>query len=192
MAESDNIKKIQMSELQSNLELNKLLLKYISQEYAQNDTAVIANLLDVSKKIILPEDKLEDLIKVALNDPNVKVEINTTKKQQSCNCCGKCKMNLHLFANIISIMVDGRSLRTVQPYVTEFLEDSCSVSLSRTYIREFIKIERINPANTNTTNTTNTEVQEKNINKSSDKSSDKSVSDIPVSKTNSPPDSFRE
>ena len=124
MAESDNIKKIQMSELQSNLELNKLLLKYISQEYAQNDTAVIANLLDVSKKIILPEDKLEDLIKVALNDPNVKVEINTTKKQQSCNCCGKCRMNLHLFANIISIMVDGRSLRTVQPYVTEFLEDS--------------------------------------------------------------------
>ena len=94
-------------------------------------------------------------------------------------------MNLHLFANIISIMVDGRSLRTVQPYVTEFLEDSCSVSLSRTYIREFIKIERINSANTNTTNT---EVQEKNINKSSDKS----VSDIPVSKTNSPPDSFRE
>lgn len=185
MAESDNIKKIQMSELQSNLELNKLLLKYISQEYAQNDTAVIANLLDVSKKIILPEDKLEDLIKVALNDPNVKVEINTTKKQQSCNCCGKCRMNLHLFANIISIMVDGRSLRTVQPYVTEFLEDSCSVSLSRTYIREFIKIERINSANTNTTNT---EVQEKNINKSSDKS----VSDIPVSKTNSPPDSFRE
>ena len=54
---------------------------------------------------------------------------------------------------IISIMVDGRSLRTVQPYVTEFLEDSCSVSLSRTYIREFIKIERINSANTNTTNT---------------------------------------
>lgn len=173
MAESDHIKKIQMSELQSNLELNKLLLKHISQEYAQNDTAVIANLLDVSKKIILPEDKLEEIIKVALNDPNVNVEINTTKQQQSCNCCGKCKMNLHLFANIISIMVDGRSLRTVQPYVTEFLEDTCSVSLSRTYIREFIKIERIESAN----------VQEKNINISSD---------IPVSKTNSPPDSFRD
>lgn len=172
MSTTDQIKKIQMSELESNLDLNRLLLKYISQEYATNDKAVVANLLDFSKKIILPEDKLIEIIKLAVNNPDSVVEINTNEKTKSCNCCGKCKVNVHLYADIISIMVDDRSLRTVQPFVTEFLEDKCSISLSKTYIREFIKIEKIQQP-------TETVVQEKNIEVSKSKDDEeKSVSDI--------------
>lgn len=142
MSTTGQINTIQMSELETNLNLNRLILKCISQEYTTNDKTLVANLQDSSKKTILPEDELIEIIELAINNPDSVVEINTNEKAKTCNCCGKCRVNIHSYADIISIMVDDRSLRTVQPFVTEFLEDKCSISLSKTYIRDFIKIEK--------------------------------------------------
>lgn len=75
-------------------------------------------------------------------------------------------------------MVDDRSLRTVQPFVTEFLEDKCSISLSKTYIRDYIKIEK------NRQPTDETVVQEKNIEVSKSKDDEeKSDSEESLSQT---------
>lgn len=178
MSTTGQINTIQMSELETNLDLNKLILKCISQEYTTNDKTLVANLQDSSKKTILPEDELIEIIELAINNPDSVVEINTNEKAKTCNCCGKCRVNIHSYADIISIMVDDRSLRTVQPFVTEFLEDKCSISLSKTYIRDYIKIEK------NRQPTDETVVQEKNIEVSKSKDDEeKSDSEESLSQT---------
>ena len=37
-------------------------------------------------------DKFNEIIELAINNPDSVVEINTNEKTKSCNCCGKCKV----------------------------------------------------------------------------------------------------
>lgn len=136
-----------MDKLQySDLEGNAKLLAFVNGIYikilAENDKALVANLLDQSKKVIISTRDLTDLIKIALEDFDVEVNIVTDIEKKGCTC-GKCKTSIHLFERIDSITIDEEEMKDVVPALYKFITKTFNISLTRTYTDRFIEIEPV-------------------------------------------------
>lgn len=125
--------------IEENRELEKACFDAIKKVLANNDKALVANLLDFSRKIILSTKTLKKLLKIALGKDK-EIKIDTDIEQKTCICCKK-KVNVHVYETILSITVDGEELENAEPALVEYLTEECLISLSRTYKEKVIHIE---------------------------------------------------
>lgn len=130
----------------SDFEANVKLIAFANQIYikvlSQNDKALVANLLDQSKMVIISVRDLKELIKIALADFDVTVDIVTDIEKRGCRC-GKCKTNFHIFARIDSITIDEEEMKDVVPSLVKFINKKLNISLTRTYTDHLIDVEPI-------------------------------------------------
>lgn len=131
---------VEMSELEINLELKNIALKIMKEIIATNDKALVANLVDFSKKVIVSEEHLTKLLKTAIG-PETSVVIISDEEERSCSCCSH-KVNIHPFAKVRSITIDGDDLGDAQPCVKDFIMNELNISLERIYRTSFISVER--------------------------------------------------
>ena len=126
--------------LQQNIEIEKECFKIMKDMIATNNKALVANLLDMSRKIIVSTKDLKRLIKIAVGDEN-KIKIETDIEQKTCICCHH-KVNIHPYENIIRISIDGEDFEDAQPDLYEYLQSYCNISLDKTYKENVIHIEK--------------------------------------------------
>lgn len=123
-------------ELIDNNELNKIYIKAAKEIISTNDKALVANLLDLSKKVIIDYDMLKSIIKTALaNNEKVKIEIVESETGKTCNCCCG-KTTFKLYKNIESINIDGEDIKIKEPGLYKYLNEYLNVSLTKTYIKD--------------------------------------------------------
>ena len=123
-------------EIESNQEFNKYAFKIVKEILSTNDKALVANLLDLSKKIIVSATSLSELIEHAVDGV---VCIETDEETHSCKC-GSCKT--HLYETITSLTIDGVSLKKAEPELYKYINDELCISLSKTYASYMFKIEK--------------------------------------------------
>jgi len=116
--------------------VNEFAREVITSILTTNDKALVANLLDQSKKVIVDASSLRKLISMIADTKDV--EIDADAESKSCSCkCGTTK--IQLFETIESITVDGEALDAdIEKYINETL----NISTTRTYASSIIKIER--------------------------------------------------
>lgn len=125
----------------SNRELDTFVRQVLIDVLAGNDKALVANLFDVSGKIILDGASLTQLIKIGLGETNVLID--TEDSGIKCNCCTKCKCKVRIFSAIKSIKVDGKPLSEVSPEFCSYITDVLKISLTRIYAKTFIDFEAV-------------------------------------------------
>lgn len=116
--------------------VNEYAREVITSILTTNDKALVANLLDQSKKVIIDAKSLVKLIRMITDSKDV--EINADSESKSCTCkCGTTK--IQLFETIKSITVDGEALDAdTEKYINEIL----NISTKRTYASSVIIVER--------------------------------------------------
>ena len=132
---------VSLDQLKKNLKLEKACFKLLRDIISINDKALVANLLDFSKKIIISTEDLIKLIKLGVGEA-AEVVIDSDIESKSCHCC-KHKVNVHVYENIHSITINGEELEDREPELHEFLIDYCNISLTKTYKKKVFDIERI-------------------------------------------------
>lgn len=135
---------VSVDELEKNLVLHRELNNILKHILAENDKALIANLLDLNKKIILDIDTLEYLLELALNE-KIDIIIEQDEDAYKVNCCGKCKVKISIYNKIKSIKANKFLLSDVEPELCNYFSDVLGISLTKTYIKktsEMIKITR--------------------------------------------------
>lgn len=125
----------------SNQQLDTFVRQVLVDVLAGNDKALVANLFDVSGKIILDGASLAQVIKIGLGDANVLID--TEDSGVKCNCCTKCKCKIRIFSTIKSITVDGKPLSEVSPEFCSYITDVLKISLTRVYAKTFIEFEPV-------------------------------------------------
>ena len=118
-------------------EIDKLLAETYRDILAKNNKALVANLLDFSGKIIIDVDTLEEILRIITG---VEHSISTSMKNgDGCKCCGG-KVTMKLFDSIISI----------KPVLSEEVKsrilDEYGISLTRTYAKEVVTVNRARSA----------------------------------------------
>lgn len=132
---------VSLDQLKKNLELEKACFKLLRDIISVNDKALVANLLDLSKKVIISTEDLIKLIKLGVGKC-ADVVIDSDIDSASCHCC-KHKVNIRVYENIYSITINGEELEDCEPELYEFLTDYCNISLTKTYKKRVFDIERI-------------------------------------------------
>ena len=124
------------AEIEANLKFNRYAFKIVKEILSVNDKALVANLLDQSKKIIVDVNSIISLIEYAID---AIVDIETDAEAHTCKC-GACKA--HMFETITSITIGGKSLRKAEPELYSYIVDELCISLSKTYASDVFKIEK--------------------------------------------------
>ena len=135
-------------------DIDKLLAETYRDILAKNNKALVANLLDFSGKIIIDVDTLEEILRIITG---VEHSISTSMKNgDGCKCCGG-KATMKLFDSIISI----------KPVLSEEVKsrilDEYGISLTRTYAKEVVTVNRDRSASAIVNN--NIEVKSENSEK---------------------------
>ena len=116
--------------------VNEFAREVITSILTTNDKALVANLLDQSKKVIVDTSSLRKLISMIADTKDVVIDADSESKSCSCKC-GTAK--IQMFENIGSILVDGEALDSdIEKYINETL----NISTTRTYASSIVKIER--------------------------------------------------
>ena len=127
------------AELAENVEFNRYAFKIVKEILAENDKALVANLLDFSKKVIVSCQNLTDLISIVLD--NVDIQIATDVESKTCNCkC--CKVKTALYENIESITVNGEDIFEKEKELCRYISNELGISLDKTYASQVIMIEK--------------------------------------------------
>lgn len=136
---------VSREELLQNAKLTSKCLFVMRDIISTNDKALVANLMDISKKIIIDYASLKGILKTAITGEKVKIEVVQDDESKSCNCCGGAKMTIRLFSSITEINVDGKPLSEAEPEVFRYLSEDMNISLTRTYVKnvsEMIQVEK--------------------------------------------------
>lgn len=116
--------------------VNEFAREVITSILTTNDKALVANLLDQSKKVIVDASSLRKLISMIADTKDVVIDADSESKSCSCKC-GTAK--IQMFESIGSILVDGEALDSdIEKYINETL----NISTTRTYASSILKIER--------------------------------------------------
>ena len=116
--------------------VNEFAREVITSILTTNDKALVANLLDQSKKVIVDASSLRKLISMIADTKDVVIDADSESKSCSCKC-GTAK--IQMFESIDSILVDGEALDSdIEKYINETL----NISTTRTYASSILKIER--------------------------------------------------
>lgn len=126
-----------MEKFESNTVLTRFVRDVMIDLIAKNDKALVANLLDQSKKVIVDSDTLENIIMLATDATNVEIESDVEKK--TCNCCGKCRASVHLFATIVGITIDGKNINEFEG-LSKYITDILNISIERIYMKHLIDV----------------------------------------------------
>lgn len=126
------------AEIENNRAFNKYAFEIVNEILALNDKALVANLLDFSKKIIVAANHLRKLISLAVDD---KIEFITDVESKSCDCkC--CKVKAHIYEKIESILIGGKEMKDAEPELYKYISEELNISLNRTYASQMIEIEK--------------------------------------------------
>lgn len=118
--------------LLNNSELNTKIIGIMKEIISTNDKALIANLLDFSKKVIIDLNSLYEIINIAANvNKNINIEI--IENDETKKCCGKIK--IRVYNSINSILIDGEELNKKEPEVYKYITNDLNISLTRTYVK---------------------------------------------------------
>lgn len=130
---------LSFSDLESNLYFNEFARDIVVDVLAKNDKALVMNLLDKSRKVIIDVESFRHLLKLIFEDETV--VITTDEAERSCSCkCGKQKMQLRAYENIVSITVNGQDLNKCEPNVVDYISKVWNFSMTRTYCPDFLNI----------------------------------------------------
>ena len=125
-------------ELENNRAFNKYAFEIVNEILTLNDKALVANLLDFSKKIIVDANHLRKLILLVVDD---EIEFVTDVEVKSCDCkC--CKVKTHIYENIENILIGGKEMKDVEPELYKYISEELNISLNRTYASQIIEIEK--------------------------------------------------
>lgn len=116
--------------------VNEYAREVITTILTTNDKALVANLLDQSKKVIIDAKSLTKLIRMITDAKDVEIDADSESKTCSCKC-GTTKVQL--FETIDSITVDGELL---DADTEKYINDILNISTKRTYASSIILIER--------------------------------------------------
>lgn len=115
---------------------NEFAREVITAILTTNDKALVANLLDQSKKVIIDASSLKKLISLIADTKDIEIEADAESKSCSCKC-GTAKFQL--FETIASITVDGEP---IDADIEKYINETLNISTQRTYASSLIKIER--------------------------------------------------
>lgn len=124
----------------ANTKLKDLFIEIQNHILTLNDKALIANVLDKSGHLIISCNSLKELISTAL-DGKVAVDVQEDPQKRSCSCCGKGKLILQVFGNILNITIDGKNLEEAEPNLYKYLTKTWNISLTRTYLPKMFEYE---------------------------------------------------
>lgn len=128
----------------ANTKLKDLFIEIQNHILTLNDKALIANVLDKSGHLIISCNSLKELISTAL-DGKVAVDVPEDPQKRSCkrscSCCGKDKLILQVFGNILNITIDGKNLEEAEPNLYKYLTKTWNISLTRTYHPKMFEYE---------------------------------------------------
>ena len=124
----------------ANTKLKDLFIEIQNHILTLNDKALIANVLDKSGHLIISCNSLKELIATAL-DSKVAVDVQEDPQKRSCSCCGKGKLILQVFGNILNITIDGKNLEEAEPNLYKYLTKTWNISLTRTYLPKMFEYE---------------------------------------------------
>lgn len=127
-------------EIDANKEFAKYSRDLIIKILSQNDKALVANLLDFSKKIIIDIDSLRELIQVGLGEKR-NIDILSNIEEKSCKC-GSMKVKIGIFEDILTIHLNGTDFKVAEPVLYDYIEKELNISLSRTYCKKVISISK--------------------------------------------------
>lgn len=127
------------AELAANDELSKYAFKIVKEILAMNDKALVANLLDFSKKIIVDAMNIKELITLAIPDSEVEIETDIESRNCDCKCC---KVKTSLYETIESINVNGKDIFETEKELCKYISDELGISLDKTYASQVFKIEK--------------------------------------------------
>lgn len=127
-------------ELENNRPFNRYAFEIVNEILALNDKALVANLLDFSKKIIVDANHLRKLISLVVDND---IEFVTDVESKSCDCkC--CKIKAHIYENIDNILIDGKEMKNIEPELYEYISEELNISLDKTYGSQMVEIEKKN------------------------------------------------
>ena len=126
------------SDLADNQQFNRYAFKIVKEILSTNDKALVANLLDLSKKIVVDAISLQRLIAYATDKT---VNITTDAEEKTCNCkC--CKVKVRVFETITSITINGKDIHKKEPELCAYITEELGISLERTYASSIIMITK--------------------------------------------------
>ena len=136
------------ADLESNNYLTSFIREVIVDVLATNDKALVMNLLDNSKKVIIDKKSLIHIIYLATKIPkgNIQIISNRDDSKCECGCCGKAKVSLHMFETIEGILINGMLLNEAEPDLYSYIQNTWNISLVRCYCQDFLKISRLTEA----------------------------------------------
>ena len=134
-----------LADLEANAFLTSYARELLVDVISTNDKALVMNLLDKSKKVIVDKESLVRLIHLATEVPDERIVIisNKDKKECECTCCGKAKMGINMFETIEGITINGMLLKDVEPDLHSYIQNTWNISLTRCYCKDFFKISKL-------------------------------------------------
>ena len=119
-----------MNSIEVHLKVNDILKEIL----INNDKQLICNILDTSKKIILSQNQLLDLLLTVLKCADASITKDSIRIKYSEDILSSClKSSISPFKNIVSIKVLEQELSQTQPEIYAVLSGTMKISLDTFY-----------------------------------------------------------
>lgn len=131
---------VSFEELRLNNELNDYSRSMMIRLLTECDQGLTANIIDKSGRIIVDLDSLRELIQIGCEDRKRIDIVTVIEPEHECSCCGKFKVSIHHFEEIVSITIDGMELKIAEPELVDYLQQILKISLDRTYLNKVLEV----------------------------------------------------